>query len=178
MTENLEPPPIDDNYEANVSLTYDYVEKSINEVQDVSDNVNNKFLLLATFNLTYIRFFLSGLPELNNYINSLPCNSCLLLKILTYVFSACSIVSCFVGLYSTTEYFIISPKLLITECDRTTSIGLKLAIIENQTDKLESFIKLSERKKKFFNYAMILFVLSGLMALIDILIDFIFNSLP
>jgi hypothetical protein len=178
MIENSEPPSIDDAYEQNVSLTYDYVEKSIKEIQDVSDNVNNKFLLLATFNLTYIRFFLSDLPQIKNYINSLPCNSCLWLKILAYIFSAGSIFYCFVGLYSTTEYFIISPKLLITECDRTTYIGLKLAIIETQTDKLESFIKLAERKKKIFNYSMILVVLSALMAAMDISIDFIFNSLP
>ncbi len=175
MTENLEPPPIDDEYEANVSLTYDYVAKSIKEIQDVSDSINNKFLLLATFNLTYVRFFLSGLPELDNYIDSLLCNSCLLLKILAYIFSACSIVFCFIGLYSNTEYFIITPDLLIDECDRTTTIGLKLAIINTQTKKLESFIKLAEQKKKFFNYSMILFMVSGLMAIMDIFIDFVFN---
>lgn len=176
MTENIEPPPIDDEYEVNVSLTYDYVEKSIKEIQDVSNSINNKFLLLATFNLTYIRFFLKGLPELNNYIDSLLCNSCLLLKILAYIFSICSIIYCFVGLYSNTEYFIVPPNLLINECDHTNTIGLKLGIIETQTNKLESFIKLAKQKKIFFNYSMILFVLSGLMAIMDILIDFTFNN--
>ncbi|MEL6439816.1 MAG: hypothetical protein AAFQ80_11250 [Cyanobacteria bacterium J06621_8] len=173
MTENLEPSPIDD-YEANVSLTYDYIEKSIKEIQDTSNNINNKFLLLATFNLTYIRFFLSGLPKAGNHINYIDFSSYdfyLFLKIIAYVFSVCSIALCFVGLYSNTEYFLIPPKLLVNECDRTSIIGLKLAIIETQTEKIESFITLAEQKKKFFNYSMILFMLSALMAIITILIN-------
>ncbi len=39
----------------------------------------------------------------------------------------------------------------------------------------QSFIRLAEQKKKFFNYLMILFMVSGLMAIMDIFIDFAFN---
>ena len=65
---------------------------------------------------------------------------------------------------------------MIDECDRATIAGLKLAIIKTQTTKLECFIKLAERKKKFFNYSMILFILSGLTAVVDEIINFVFYS--
>ena len=81
MTKNPELTSIDEQYEANVSLIYDYVEKSIKEIQDISDNTNTKLGLLIGFNLTFIRFFLSELPDNICDLDLLPCNSCWLLKI-------------------------------------------------------------------------------------------------
>jgi hypothetical protein len=174
MTENSELSYLDEEYEENVSLSYDYVEKSLKEIQDISDNINNKLGLLIGFDFTFIRFFISSLPDRDFFFNSLPCNSCLLLKILAYIFSTLSIVICCIGLRRNTEYYIIPPNLLIDECDKSSSTGLKLAIINTWTTKLDNFIKLAEHKKELFNYSIILFMLSGLMFIISEIINFIF----
>ena len=174
MTETSEPSHISDEYEANMSLIYDYVEKSIKEMQDLSNNTNTKLGLLIGFNLTFIRFFIATLPGNFDFASSLPCNSCLFLKITACIFSILSIIFCFKGLYSNTEYFIIPPNLLIDECEKSSSTGLKLAIIKTWDAKLEKFIKLAEHKKKLFNYSIIFLILSGFMAILDEIILSIF----
>lgn len=137
------------DYETNVALSYDYTEKSLKEVQDINSNTNAQLGLLIGFNFTFIRFFINELPNRIINIHSLPCNSCLLFKILAYSFSIASIVLCFFGLYKTIKYYIIPPKLLIKNCDKVSNQELKLAIIDTWQDKLEDFKEITQQKKKF-----------------------------
>ncbi len=97
----------------------------------------------------------------------MPCNYCLLFKVLAYGFSISSIVLSFVGLYETIDLKIIKPGRLIEECDRVPNWELKLAIIDKWEDKLANFEKLNKLKKKLFNFSIILLLSSGLMAAIN-----------
>ncbi|MGK7896967.1 MAG: hypothetical protein AB4372_25970, partial [Xenococcus sp. (in: cyanobacteria)] len=66
---------IDQDYKANLDLSYDYIEKSIKEIQSKSNNINTELGLLIGFNLTFIRFFISELPGNVYDLDFLPCNS-------------------------------------------------------------------------------------------------------
>lgn len=165
----------DEEYKTNVELSYEYVEKSIGEIQDISNHTNTQLGLLIGFNFTYIRFFLSELPASSKHIDSLPCNSCSILKILAYIFSIASIIAAFIGLYRSIQYTIITPKQLIENCKNVANVEFKLAIINTFQKKLEEFIKLAEQKKYFFNSSVGLLCLSGLMAILDRIIASIFD---
>lgn len=167
--------PADDEYKINVDLSYEYIEKSIQEVQDISNHTNSQLGLLIGFNFTFIRFFISELPDQISQLESLPCNSCLLLKILAYVFAIASIISCFFGLYTKIKYYIISPNDLIESCDQIDNLELKLAIIDTWQEKLNEFIKLAKQKKQLFNYSIIFLIISGMIAILDEMISTIFN---
>ena len=54
---------INQEYKVNVDLSYDYIEKSIKEIQNKSNNINTELGLLIGFNLTFIRFFVAELPD-------------------------------------------------------------------------------------------------------------------
>lgn len=151
-------PATDSEYEVNVALSYEYIEKSINEVQGISNNTNTQLGLLIGFNFTFIRFFLSELPDKECCLNSLPCYSCLLLKFIAYILAIASNVSSFVGLYQSIKYYIIPPNLLVENCESASKLEFKLAIIDTWQEKLDEFIKLAEQKKIFLNRS-ILFLL-------------------
>ncbi|MEN9519055.1 MAG: hypothetical protein RLZZ381_1643 [Cyanobacteriota bacterium] len=157
----------DEEYEANITLSYEYTEKSIKEIQDANNYINTQLGLLIGFNLTFIRFFLNSLPNSTYSLDSLPCNSCWLLKLLAYGFSITSIVSCFLGLYKTIDYYIIKPNILVQNCDRTSKIELKLAILDTWKIKLDNFIELIKYKKRLFNYSIVFLGISGLMGILD-----------
>jgi hypothetical protein len=165
---------LNEEYKTNVDLSYEYIEKSIKEVQDISNHTNTQLGLLIGFNFTFIRFFLSELPDKTIDLEYLPCNSCLLLTITAYIFAIASIFSGFLGLYKNIEYYIVSPNLLIQSCDRFPNIELKLAIIDTWQEKLNEFIKLVKQKKDFLNYSIILLLSSGLMAALDEIVVYIF----
>ena len=113
------PADLDQEYEANVASSYEYIEKSIKEIQDTSNHTNTQLGLLIGFNFTFIRFFLSELPDNSIAINSWFCNYCLILKLSAYLFSGMSIFCCFRGLYRNIEYFIIPPNILIDGCSKS-----------------------------------------------------------
>ena len=164
----------DEEYKANVDLSYDYIEKSIKEIQSKSNNTNTELGLLIGFNLTFIRFFISELPERICTLDCLPCNSCLLLKILAYIFAVASIICCFFGLYTRTSYKIISPNFFIENCNKTSHVKFKLAIMKTWQNKFENFRISKKKKKDLFNYSLFFLVLSGLMAAIDGIIAYVF----
>ncbi|MGL5940718.1 MAG: hypothetical protein ACRC2S_10065 [Waterburya sp.] len=174
MTETSKSSSLDEEYENNIALSYEYAEKSIKEVQDASNHINTQLGLLIGFNLTFIRFFINNLP--NRIVNSdcLPCNSCWLLKILAYVFSVASIILCLVALYKTIEYSFIKLNVLVENCDRISNLELKLAILDTWDEKLGDFIKLAKQKKQLFNYSIILLLLSGLIAALNEIIATVF----
>ncbi|MEL4895035.1 hypothetical protein [Crocosphaera sp. Alani8] len=151
MTKTPNSDPTDQDYQNNINLSYDYIEKSLKEVQDIKNTINTELGLLIGFNFTFIRFFLNELP--NEIINSNPvlCHSCLVLKIFAYVFSIASIIFCFFGLYKTVTYYIIPPKLLLENCDRVPNEELRLAVIDTWQKKLESFNQINQQKKQIFN---------------------------
>ncbi len=163
------------DYEVNLKLSYEYLEKSIKEVQDVINNTNTQFGILIGFNFTFIRFFINDLPIKIVLNQGLDCNSCLLFKILAYGFSFVSIIFSFIGLYQTTELKIIKPEVLIENCDRVPNWELQLAIMERFEAKLEDFRKLALQKKQIFNSSIIMFIISGLMAIFDEIIATIFS---
>lgn len=167
MTEISQSDSLDEEYENNIDLSYEYIEKSIKEVQDASNHINTQLGLLIGFNLTFTRFFINGLPDRTYNLDFLPCNSCWLFKILAYIFSVASIILCFTGLYKTIDYNIIKPNVLVKNCDRAPNVELKLAIIDTWNEKLEKFINLAEQKKELLNYSIILLLFSGLIAALD-----------
>ncbi|MEM9275733.1 MAG: hypothetical protein AAGA80_22665 [Cyanobacteria bacterium P01_F01_bin.143] len=158
---------IEQEYKANVDLSYEYIAKSIKEIQDKSNNINTELGLLIGFNLTFIRFFISELPDKVYDLDFLPYNYCLKLKIFAYVFSIASIACCFWGLYTRAKYLILPPNLLIEKCDEVPSLEFKLAIMKTWQDKFNSFITLTKRKKDLFNYSLFLFLFSALIAALD-----------
>ncbi len=164
----------DEEYKANVDLSYDYIEKSIKEIQNKSNNTNTELGLLIGFNLTFIRFFIGELPGKVYDLDFLPCNSCLILKIFAYVFAVASIICCFFGLYTRTNYYIIPPNFFINNCSEASPVEFKLAIIKTWQEKFESFLILTKKKKDLFNYSLFFLILSGLMAAIDGIIAYIF----
>lgn len=170
MTENAEYSSLEKEYEANLALSYEYIEKSLKEVQDINNSINTQLGLLIGFNFTFIRFFLSDLPDRNIDSNSLPCNSCLVLKLLAFGFAIASISWCLLGLYKTIKFYIIPPKLLIENCDRVSSQELKLAIIDTWQEKLESFQASNSYKKQLVNRSIFLLLLSGVMVILDKLV--------
>ena len=174
MTENYESNIEDREYEINITLSYEYVEKSIQEVKDIINNTNTQLGVLIGFNFTFIRFFINDLPNRLVVSNSLLCNSCLLFKLLAYGFSVISIILGLIGLYQTVELKIIKPDSLISECDKVLNWELKLAIIDRWEKKLKDFEKLNKLKKKLLNYSIILLVFSGLFAVIDYALAFFF----
>ncbi len=161
---------IDQDYKANLDLSYDYIEKSIKEIQSKSNNINTELGLLIGVNLTFIRFFISELPGNVYNLDFLPCNSCLILKIFAYIFAIASIACCFWGLYTRATYSILPPNILIKKCDEVPSLEFKLAIMKTLQDKFDSFITLTKKKKDLFNYSLFLFLFSGLIAAIDSII--------
>ena len=169
---NSSPPNSDCN--DNVALSYEYIEKSLKEVQDINNNTNTQLGLLIGFNFTFIRFFLNELPTAIVNNDHLPCNSCLILKISAYGLSFSSIIFCFWGLYKTIKYYIIPPNLLIENCDTVSSQELRLAIIDTFQDKLEHFKELIQQKKEILNRSIILLLISGSMAIADEIIVSIF----
>jgi len=165
---------IEQEYKANVDLSYDYYEKSIKELQSRSKDINTEFGLLISFNLTFIRFFIFELPNRIYNLDFLPCNSCLILKILAYISAFISIICCLLGLYIRTSYFIIPQHLLIDNCEEVPSLDFKLAILKTWKDKLESFLASTRKKKVLLNYSLFLFLFSGLIAAIDSILVSIF----
>ncbi|MGL6344028.1 MAG: hypothetical protein ACRC80_33390 [Waterburya sp.] len=165
---------VEEEYKNNVDLSYEYIEKSLKEVQDISNHTNTQLGLIIGFNFTFIRFFLSELPDNVDLIESLPCNSCLLFKIFAYAFAIASIISSFLGLYTKIKYYIIPPNALMASCNQIDNLELKLAIVDTWNEKLDEFIKLTKIKKQLFNYSIILLVLSGLMAILDTIIAKVF----
>ena len=161
------------DYQNNINLSYDYIEKSLKEVQDIDRDINTQLGLLIGFNFTFIRFFLNDLPSIFTD-DSLSCNSCLIFKILAYTFSFASIIFCFLGLYKTIKYYLVPPHLLIENCDKVPNYELKLAILDTWQDKLKSFIQLTKQKKQLLNRAIAILLISGLMAILDELIASIF----
>ncbi|MEM8723772.1 MAG: hypothetical protein AAGE84_31590 [Cyanobacteria bacterium P01_G01_bin.39] len=163
----------DKEYEANITLCYEYIEKSLKEMQDLSNHTNTQLGLLIGFNFTFIRFFISVLPDNSIPIDSLPCNSCLLLKLLAYLLAAISIFCCFRGLYRSIEYFVIPANLLIDKCSESSTIGLKRGILRTWNKKLEQFVKLNKQKKELLNKSIILIAILGSFAVIDYAIAFL-----
>ncbi|MEL6912318.1 MAG: hypothetical protein AAFO85_19270 [Cyanobacteria bacterium J06598_4] len=143
------PAALDEEYEANVALSYEYIEKSIKEIQDISSQTNTQLGLLIGFNFTFVRFFLTELPDSSVAINSWFCYSCLILKILAYLFSGISIFCCFRGLYRNIDYYIIRPSILIEQCKESSTTELKLGIINTWDKKLQQFIQLTKKKRAF-----------------------------
>lgn len=162
------------DYGDNVALSYDYIEKSLKEVQDINNNTNTQLGLLIGFNFTFIRFFINELPGKIINGDSLPCNSYLLFKTIAYELSFVSILFCFLGLYKTIEYYIIPSNLLIKNCDKVSTEELKLAIIDTLQDKLEHFKELIKQKKVILNRSIILLLVSGIIAVIDMIIAYAF----
>ncbi|MEM8672938.1 MAG: hypothetical protein AAGF83_03540 [Cyanobacteria bacterium P01_G01_bin.67] len=101
MTNISNTPSVSQDYKANLQLSYDYLEKSIKEIQDVINNTNSQSGILVGFNLTFIRFFINELPGKIIVAEDLFCHSCLLLKILTYGLAISSIIFALLGLYQT-----------------------------------------------------------------------------
>ncbi|MEO1672982.1 MAG: hypothetical protein AAFR77_19760 [Cyanobacteria bacterium J06631_2] len=159
--------PTNSDYELNLKLSYDYLEKSIKEIQDVINNTNGQLGILIGFSFTFIRFFINELPGKIEIDADLYCNSCFWCKILAYGLAIASITFCFLGLYQSTELKIVKPKVLIENCDRVINQELKLAIIDMFEAKLENFSRLAARKKQFLNLSIILLLISGLMAILD-----------
>ncbi len=174
MTKSTNSSTINPDYQENITLSYDYIEKSLKEVQDIKNTINTELGVLIGFNLTYSRFFLNELPNKIIDSNTLVCYSCLLLKILAYSFSIASIIFCFFGLYKAVTYYIIPPKLLLENCDRVPNKELRLAIIDTWQEKLESFNQINQQKKQMFNRSILLLSISGLMAIINKLIASVF----
>lgn len=174
MTEIPNSSPTDEDYEINIALSYDYIEKSLKEIQDINNNTNTQLGLLIGFNFTFIRFFINDLPNKIVNLNSWSCNSCLLFKILAYGLAIASISLCFFGLYKTIKYYIIPPNLLIENCNRVSNAELKLAIIDTWQNKLKDFKEVTQQKKQILNRSIILLLISGLMAIIDEIIASIF----
>lgn len=86
MTENSESNLDDREYETNISLSYEYIEKSIQEIKDIINNTNTQLGVLIGFNFTFIRFFINDLPDKVVSPHSLVSNSYLLFKLLAYGF--------------------------------------------------------------------------------------------
>ncbi len=170
MADIPESSPIDQEYKANLDLSYDYIEKSINEIQNKSNNINTEFGLLIGFNLTFIRFFVSELPNRIYNLDFLPCNSCLILKILAYILAFISIICCLLGLFTRANYFILPPNLLINNCDEVPSLEFKLAIMKTWQEKFDSFLALTKKKKDLLDKSLFLFLSSGLIAALDSII--------
>ena len=162
------------DYCDNVALSYEYMEKSLKEVQDINNNTNTQLGLLIGFNFTFIRFFINELPERLINEDSLTCNSCLLFKIFAYGLSFISIILCFWGLYKTIEYYIVPSNLLIENCDKVSPQELRLAILDTFQDKLDNFENLIKQKKVMLSRSIILLLASGLMAVMDEMIAYIF----
>lgn len=173
MIEDFElPDNLDQEYEANVALSYEYIEKSIQEIQDISNYTNTQLGLLIGFNFTFMRFFLSDLPDNSVTINSWFCYSCLILKLSTYIVSGVSIFCSFKGLYKNIEYYIIPPNILINECRESSTTGLKLGILNTWNKKLEQFIQLTKQKKELLNLSIRFLGASGSLAIIDYFIAY------
>lgn len=174
MTDNSDSVISDKEYKSNVSLSYEYLEKSIKEIQDIINNTNTQLGVLIGFNFTFVRFFLSELPDKVVDLNGISCNTCLWFKILAYFFAFVSIIVSFIGLYQTIEWEILEPDFLIKESDRVLNWELKLTIIESWQDKLKDFKTLSDVKKKLFNYAIFCLVISVLLTIYNSFIGSIF----
>ena len=162
------------DYPANVALSYDYIEKSLKEVQEINNNINNQLGLLIGFNFTFMRFFLNELADKIIDANSMVCYTCFYSKTLAYGFAAGSIIFCFFGLYKTVTYYIIPPKLLLENCDQVPNQELRLAVIDTWQKKLDAFNQINQQKKQIFNRSIILLFISGAMAILNKLIALIF----
>ena len=168
MEEKLNPPvEFDAEYQANVTLSYDYLEKAIKEIQDITNNANTQLGLLIGFNFTFIRFFLSSLPDSTPEINTLAASPSLILKAIAYIASGISIICCFRGLYVGTEYFIVPPEKLISECAIRSTTALQLGIINAWQTKLKQFIQLQKEKKQLLNIAILCLIISATIAVLD-----------
>lgn len=165
MTDNSDSVISDQEYESNVSLSYEYLEKSIKEIQDIINNTNTQLGVLIGFNFTFVRFFLSEVPDKIITSNQISCNACLWFKVLAYLFAFVSVILSFIGLYRTIEWEILEPDFLIKESNRIFNWELKLTVIKSWQDKLNDFKNLADVKKKLFNYSIFCLVISVLLTI-------------
>ena len=163
------------DYNKNITLSYEYVEKSLKEIQDIINNRNTQLGLIIGFNFTFIRFFINELPR-NRIDDNLIYYSSVTLQIFSYLFAFSSILFCFLGLYKNVDLLIISPDKLVNVSGFLSEIDLREAILDTWNDKLEKLIEINEQKKKILNRSIICLVFSGLMVIFDRLINAVFIS--
>ena len=162
------------DYPKNVALSYEYTEKSIKEVQDSINNTSTQLGLLIGFNFTFVRFFLSELPNTVIDNSCLFCNYLILLKYSAYGFAIVSIVISLFGLYQTIEFAIINPDALCDRCNKVSHDKLQLGILYLWQNKLNKLQELASTKKTRFNFSIACLIFSGLIAMIEeIIVSFV-----
>ena len=171
-----------ETYNSNITLSYEYVEKTIAHVRNNIDVLNNRLALLIGFNASLIRFS-PGLPDrslknsicVNETVSSLSCNSCLLFKVLCCAFLTISIAICLWGLSPEKTKDIIPPKELIDKASLNSEINFKLAIITTWDTILKNLYKVKDKKSNCLVWAICFLGFASLMSALDIIIASLFN---
>ena len=172
------------DYDHNIALIYDYVEKSIDIVRNNISAVTNKLGLLAGIEITLMRLFLADLPSpsfsdlISKDIDILPCYSCFTFKILAYILSITSITIClWEGYITQGTKLIIEPHLLLREARKGTITQYKEAMINDiWKHTLEKAFQLLEKRSKALKNAIILLAISMTFGVLNIIIHFIFYT--
>ena len=170
------------DYDHNIALIYDYVEKSIDILRSNLSEVTNNLRLLAAAEVTYIHFFLSDLPSpsfadmITENIELLPCYSCFIFKTLAYILSITSITICLWKGYSKESIrLVIKPNNLLSQAEKGTITQYKQSIIINIWKyTIEDLNKFLQIRAKALRQAVITLILSMVCAVLDTIIHFVF----
>jgi hypothetical protein len=163
------------DYESNIALTYEYLEKSITAAKSNIDSINTRLGLLIGFSATLIRFS-SGLPDkLSVDFYSLKgellgCNSCLLLQVLCCIFLVISIIVSLWGLSPITVKTNLTPQQLLENAGLASKNDYKLAIIHFWEKILPKIMEVVEKKSSRLRCAIVLFGIAASLSALDIII--------
>jgi hypothetical protein len=163
------------DYESNIALTYEYLEKSITTAKSNIDSINTRLGLLIGFNATLIRFS-SGLPDkssVNFYSlqgEPLGCNSCLILQVICCIFLVISIIVSLWGLSPITVKTTLTPQQLLKNAGLAAKNDYKLAIIYFWEKILPEIMKVVDKKSSRLRCAIVLFGIAACLSALDIMI--------
>lgn len=160
------------NFDSKISLIYENVEKSITAMRSNLDALNTKLGVLIGFNATLIRFS-PDLPD-KGTIASMPCYSCLDLKVLSCIFLSVSIGICLWGLFPESIPSLLQPKRLLEEATKGSKDDYQEAIIKFWDEELQNLNRISQKKTNRFKCAINFFGLATWLSALDIIITSIF----
>ncbi|MDJ0735161.1 MAG: hypothetical protein QNJ47_14035 [Nostocaceae cyanobacterium] len=165
----------DNNHKHNIKLIYEYAEQALNKLNSSDSTLNTKLGFILSFDAAFIRFS-SDLPDnslivpISSLNIFLSCYSCLLLKILTYIFLILSLAFCVYGLKPSARGKIILPEELLEKCVDISEEHYRRSIIENWNESIKELAYVRDKKAKKLKIAVIFLGLAAILSGIDLLL--------
>ena len=162
-----------------IELIYEDSANLLKSVQENINSINTRLGVVIGFNVTSIllssklpgRFPDIALIPLEDF---LPCNSCLLFKVLTYIFLISSLFFSLWGFSPQSKDTFIFPKRQLEKSSSYSGRDFRIAIIEARDEMIIDLMKLVHEKADRLRYALIALGVAASSAALDVIITSIF----